>query len=665
MSLSRKDLDELRPMLDRTVQKFLGFTEPTLVTAALNCVDKGYEKRKTIDKLSAILDESQAIKFSEKLYDTVNDFKSSSRHSRSRKRKDDRYEDVSDSKKSRKTEEVHTMPVGTGHTVSQVATVPIPEPGQPSPGQLTADKIKEMMANAQRTIQERKAQLGHLVPSVPVAPVPSSQGAGVSSAAFMNDAMEKAKRAAELQARIQASLARTGMGGVNVPFIPGMPAAPAAAKATQQTKPTPLILDEMGRTIDAKTGEAVQLTQHMPTLKANIRAKKREQFKAVHDKPPEEISESKFFDGRLGPKINQRVRRGFKFHERGKFEQLAQRLRTKAQLEKLQNEIASAAKKTGIASAAKLATIQPKNQLGSESIPEVEWWDAVILKNESYAGVKKPISEHVEGITLLVEHPAQMRPPAEPTKPVKISVMLTAKERKKLRRQTRAEAQKELTEKIRLGLMPPPEPKVRMANLMRVLGTEAVQDPTKVEAHVRAQMAKRQKAHEEANADRKLTKEQRRDKKIRKIKDDTSLGFHVSVYRVRDLSNPAIKFKVETNANQLFMTGIVVLHKDCNIVVVEGGPKQQRKYRRLMMHRIKWSEDTGKKSNQTDDTERVVNSCALVWEGEVKSRAFTEMKFKACPTETFAREQFRKLGVEQYWDLAYSGAILEAAGEDM
>ena len=32
-----------------------------------------------------------------------------------------------------------------------------------------------------------------------------------------------------------------------------------------------------------------------------------------------------------------------------------------------------------------------------------------------------------------------------------------------------------------------------MANLMRVLGTEAVQDPTKVEAHVRAQMAKRQR----------------------------------------------------------------------------------------------------------------------------------------------------------------------------
>ena len=77
--------------------------------------------------------------------------------------------------------------------------------------------------------------------------------------------------------------------------------------------------------------------------------------------------------------------------------------------------------------------------------------------------------------------------------PVTLGVYLTKKEQKKLRRQTRREAQKELQEKVRLGLMPPPEPKVRISNLMRVLGTEAVQDPTKVEAHVRAQMAKRQK----------------------------------------------------------------------------------------------------------------------------------------------------------------------------
>ena len=39
------------------------------------------------------------------------------------------------------------------------------------------------------------------------------------------------------------------------------------------------------------------------------------------------------------------------------------------------------------------------------------------------------------------------------------------------------------------------------------------------------------RAHEEANAARKLTKEQRREKKIKKIQEDTSLGVNVSVYR--------------------------------------------------------------------------------------------------------------------------------------
>lgn len=47
-----------------------------------------------------------------------------------------------------------------------------------------------------------------------------------------------------------------------------------------------------------------------------------------------------------------------------------------------------------------------------------------------------------------------------PTKPVYMPVFLTVKERKKLRRQNRREAWKEEQEKIRLGLEPPPEPKV-------------------------------------------------------------------------------------------------------------------------------------------------------------------------------------------------------------
>ena len=66
---------------------------------------------------------------------------------------------------------------------------------------------------------------------------------------------------------------------------------------------------------------------------------------------------------------------------------------------------------------------------------------------------------------------------------------------------------------------------------MRALGTEAVQDPTKMEAHVKAQMAKRAKQHEEANAARRLSLDQRRDKRRRKIVEDTTLGVHVSLFR--------------------------------------------------------------------------------------------------------------------------------------
>jgi len=62
----------------------------------------------------------------------------------------------------------------------------------------------------------------------------------------------------------------------------------------------------------------------------------------------------------------------------------------------------------------------------------------------------------------------------------------------------------------------------------------------------------------------------------------------VAVYRVKDLRNPAKKWKLEKNAQQLYMTGTVLLYQDVNIVVVEGGPKQQKKYKQLMLRRIKW-----------------------------------------------------------------------------
>ncbi len=55
------------------------------------------------------------------------------------------------------------------------------------------------------------------------------------------------------------------------------------------------------------------------------------------------------------------------------------------------------------------------------------------------------------------------------------------------------------------------------------------------------------------------------------MKEDLSCGVHVTVYRVHDLSKPAIKFKVDMNAQQLHLTGCVMLFPDVNLVIVEGG----------------------------------------------------------------------------------------------
>lgn len=268
-----------------------------------------------------------------------------------------------------------------------------------------------MMAHAQREIEERKRALkatnpedappvrpafNKAPPRTTEAPLPPAGGASYNHGLLSKTDSEKARKIAALTAQIRNKL-NSGL----------LPAAPVP------DKPTPLILDESGRTVDL-SGKEVQLTQVLPTLKANIRAKKREEFKAQlqESKGPEEIQDTHFFDNRIGAKAATRGKRALKFHEPGKFQQLAERIRMKAQLEKLQNEISQIARKTGISSATKLALIAPKTEGQSEDVPNVEWWDSVIL-NGNYPDTEDSSCIKSNAISNLVEHPTQMRPPSE------------------------------------------------------------------------------------------------------------------------------------------------------------------------------------------------------------------------------------------------------------
>merc|ERR1712223_1614140 len=348
-----------------------------------------------------------------------------------------------------------------------------------------------------KQIEERKASIAALKGSSGLSsaaakvPLPAPKLLNVDS-----PALNPMESIAALQARINSRMEKM-VGPIAPPpekmtDIESGAGVGGAGPTLHTDRPGALILDDKGRTVDA-AGQQITLSQHIPTLKANLRAKKREETKDKEPSAAFEVDQAKFFDGRVAIKGASRPKRtSFNFVEPGQYQREGQRIRMKAQLEKLQAEISTISRKTGITSATQLAKLAPKSDTKS-SEPDVEWWEALIMVNGHSS---KYVIEEVrqDAITNLVEHPIQLKP-LEPGGNVQIPVFLTKKEQKKLRRQNRREAWKEKQDKIRLGILQPDSAKVKISNMMRVLESDAIQDPTKVEAHVRAQMAKRLANH--------------------------------------------------------------------------------------------------------------------------------------------------------------------------
>merc|ERR1712054_78059 len=172
---------------------------------------------------------------------------------------------------------------------------------------------------------------------------------------------------------------------------------------------------------------------------------------------------------------------------------------------------------------------------------------------------------------------------------------LTPKERKKLRRLKRQECTQEVRDKIKMGILQPPPPKVKMSNLMRVLGDEAIADPSTVERRVRQQVEQRRREHEQRNEARKLPAEERKAKKKQKWMAENEPTVQVLVFKIKDLTNKRHLFKIDMNAQQFHLTGCCITCPGvANIVIIEGGPRAVKRYRKLMLRRIKWTEDQAK-----------------------------------------------------------------------
>lgn len=243
---------------------------------------------------------------------------------------------------------------------------------------------------------------------------------------------------------------------------------------------------------------------------------------------------------------------------------------------------------------------------------------------------------------------------------------LTKREQKKIRRQRRAEALKEKQAKVRLGLEPPPPPKIKKSNLMRVLGDEAVKDPTAVEARVNREIQERYETHLKMNEERKLTKEQRHEKLHTNQEKDQAMGIRCLVFRIETLANGRHRYKININAEQLALTGICILNPKFNLVIVEGGSYSISKYRKLMVNRIDWKESLAPKEGAEEGEQEEVgevdmekNMCTLVWEGELKQKGFKKFTTERCPTDALAKERLERAKMEFMWTQAKNAVTKE------
>ncbi|WYZ37418.1 hypothetical protein EsH8_II_000924 [Colletotrichum jinshuiense] len=363
----------------------------------------------------------------------------------------------------------------------------------------------------------------------------------------------------------------------------------------------------------------------------------------------------------------QRQARPLHFHPKGKFIQQAAALRRQAALEEMKKRIAAQTRKAGIDD-----ELDMEKNLVVEVPPDIEWFDEGLVDG-TYDNIddesRLKIDKEDTIITEYIQHPVALEPPQEKNTPAPKPMYLTSKEQAKLRRQRRMAELKEQQAKIRLGLVPAPPPKVKKSNMMRVYADSAVKDPTAVENLVNRQIAERQQNHMEANEERKLTKEEKQEKLATNQEKDASKGIHVLVFKINSLANGQHRFKIQKNAEQHALTGICVMHPKMNLVIVEGGEHSIRKYKKLMLDRINWTENSpsreGKEQHQARDwlvaenekgdlKDMSQNECKLVFEGEEKTRAFRKWGNKVCESDAEAKDALVRAKMDNFWALAKS-----------
>ncbi|KAL3435317.1 putative U4/U6 small nuclear ribonucleoprotein [Aspergillus tetrazonus] len=553
-----------------------------------------------------------------------------------------------------------------------------PHPGQgaPAAGNIDIEKIvAEARAKAQ-AVRDRLMAEKRVSASPSPAPAASSPSPAPPAASSTMSRLEQMKaRVAAATGRSQAAAQRP-----SAPTPPPPPRAPeddeddslSRARGGLDVGLHPALLSD---TLDFRGSKGRQVQSRNRRTESPAVSGKQERAGLDLSGPSlEEIKNNPYYDPNLGPKATiskPRQSRQLLFNQKGKYIQQAAALRRQAQLEEMKKRIAERARQAGIDE-----DLDVEKAFMVPAPPAIEWWDEHLVNEPDYAAIDDENNLKIDSadsiITQYIQHPVLLEPPQEKLKPEQKPMYLTPKEQAKIRRQRRMADLKEQQAKIRLGLEPAPPPKVKKSNLMRVLGEQAVKDPTAVEARVNREIAERREKHEAANEERKLTKEQRHEKLARQQAQDAEKGLIMTVYRIDSLANGRHRFKISKNAEQNALTGVCVMHPKFNLVIVEGGAHSSNNYRKLMMNRIDWTENAGPSAVREGNREAQAswlaaedekgelkdlssNTCTLLWEGQVKARAFRKwLGARVCETDSQAKDVLARAKLESFWTLAKS-----------
>lgn len=571
--------------------------------------------------------------------------------------------------------------------------------GQPDPKRAKVDAPKPGgfdISSIRAQIAAKKAEAEAKLAAAAPAP---SRPAGPSSLPPPPKADPSIKeRAAAAKARIEALNTRKSN-----PYLSGSGSMP---KPNEERAPLPvlsssialhpLLMGDLAGQKEEKNEKKAMRDRYKPmapkfsTVKANVATQAKPVEVVIAPQPSLNPYAAKAPAGPSAEEggVARRTKRQLHFAAPGRFVKQGDALRNEQKMEALRLRIMEKSRKAGLDSefdtmgrSLKVSTV---GRLGIELIlqrlppPDVEWWDKALLPDEQTYDYLDTAMDFLEKsddslITHLIQHPIPIPAPGD-KKAEERGLMLTKKEQKKMRRQRRMAELEDKRDRQKMGLLPPDPPKgescytieltpVRLANLMKVLTSDAVQDPTKVEAKVRKEVANRATKHEKDNQERKLTTEERKEKEYQLMVARERKGLHGAVFKIRYLTNGRHRFKVRETARTDLLSGICLFSPNFALVLVEGVDKSIKHYKQLMLNRIDWTEQARpmakgegedgeeEKSDEEEGGDLADNKCEMIWEGEVPERTFKQFRARHAETDGSAKEWLTPKW-EGMWDLA-------------